>query len=299
MAASQEPVAAPGIASRLKRTLASGNHHDVEFAVGRQFGEAKKLQAHKLLLSISSDIFDRMFYGSLSEKCDAPINVPDILPDAFLNMLSFVYTDTVKSLTINNVVQTMFCAEKYNMQPLFDLCSEFIIGQLNVDNCLTVLQSVKQLGADAVVEKCLEMVDTNSDTVLQSQQFLEIDNSNTLQLIMARDTLSAAENLIYAAVEKWAVNGCRIRDVDPTPANRREMLRPALYCVRFPQMLDIQLADGPVKTGLLYFDELRNIYRFTHATEKPLLISPPKLAVPSSTWQLSRLEKQCFSNTRK
>ncbi|XP_055357390.1 kelch-like protein 38, partial [Paramacrobiotus metropolitanus] len=105
----------------------------------------------------------------------------------------FVYTDTVTSLTVDNVAQTMYCTEKYNIPALFDLCSEFIIGQLTVDNCLTVLQSVQHLNADNVVEKCLEMVDTNSATVLQSQQFREI---------YSNDTLFADEHLIYAAVEK-------------------------------------------------------------------------------------------------
>ncbi|XP_055330153.1 BTB/POZ domain-containing protein 6-like [Paramacrobiotus metropolitanus] len=272
MSTSQEPVAATGIISRLKRALASGDHHDVEFSVGRQFGEAKTLQAHKWLLSISSDVFNRQFYGSLPEKCDFPIDVPDILPDAFLNMLSFLYTDTVENLNVDNVAPTMYCADKYNIQPLLDLCSEFIIGQLTVDNCLTVLQSVRHL--NAVVEKCLEMVDTNSDTVLQSQHFLEIDSSETLCMVVSRNTLSADEHLIYAAVEKWAANASNLRDLDPSPANRREVLGPALYCIRYPQMSDVQLTDGPLKSGLLYLDEMRDIYRYKHATEKPAIAFP-------------------------
>ncbi|XP_055357389.1 uncharacterized protein LOC129602407 [Paramacrobiotus metropolitanus] len=199
MPAIQEKLAATGVVSRLRSTLATGNYYDVEFSVGRQFGAPKFLRAHKLLLSISSDVFVRMFYGNLPDKCESPIDVPEIPPDVFLNMLSFVYTDAVQSLTVDNVIPTMHCAEKYNIPPLFDLCSEFIIRQLNVDNCLTVLQSVIHLDAGVVVEKCREILDTHSLPVLQPPQFPEMDNGTKLRMMVARNTLSAARHLIHAA----------------------------------------------------------------------------------------------------
>ncbi|XP_055350803.1 BTB/POZ domain-containing protein 6-like [Paramacrobiotus metropolitanus] len=76
------------IADCMKEMLARGESSDVQFAIGRSYGAAQVFPAHKLIMSARSNVFHQMFYGALPEKCTAPIDIPDILPDAFANMLS-------------------------------------------------------------------------------------------------------------------------------------------------------------------------------------------------------------------
>ncbi|XP_055355081.1 BTB/POZ domain-containing protein 1-like [Paramacrobiotus metropolitanus] len=65
------------------RMLKSGDLSDVQFSVGRDFGPPKNFSAHKFVLSSASDVFYTMFNGSLPEKCDVPIVLPDIPPEGF------------------------------------------------------------------------------------------------------------------------------------------------------------------------------------------------------------------------
>jgi len=60
--------------------------HDVKFLVGDP-PSAKLLSAHKLILAMSSAVFEAMLYGPLSNAQEEVINIPDVDPTAFNQML--------------------------------------------------------------------------------------------------------------------------------------------------------------------------------------------------------------------
>ncbi|XP_055353470.1 BTB/POZ domain-containing protein 6-B-like [Paramacrobiotus metropolitanus] len=255
------------ISQRWKKVLARSELSDVEFAVGRQFGEVKIFRAHKLTLSVSSDVFHTMFYGSLPQGTDTAIDIPDVPPDAFSNMLSFIYAGAVENMRQENAVPTLYCADKYDLPWLAEACTDFILGQLKPDNCLVYLENALRWTPqyDALLEACWDVVDASSGAVFQSEHFSSLERS-TLEAILQRNTLSAVENVIYTAVERWAAAACARKNLSPCPKNRRRMLGPALFLVRFPLLTDSQLADGPVKNGLLHPKETCKIFQRKHST---------------------------------
>ncbi|XP_055348236.1 BTB/POZ domain-containing protein 2-like [Paramacrobiotus metropolitanus] len=127
---------------------------------------------------------------------------------------------------------------------------------------------------DSIVEKCLVLVDLNSAAILQSTEFTDI-SQDTLQKILKRDTLSAEENEIYLAAERWAEAACARNALDASGANRRQMLGDALCLVRFPLLTGTQLADGPGKSGLLSEGELLSVLLYQNATVKPQNLAFP------------------------
>ncbi|XP_055357300.1 BTB/POZ domain-containing protein 6-B-like [Paramacrobiotus metropolitanus] len=261
----------------LQHILASGEMSDVQFAVGRKHGPVQIFSAHKFVLSLTSDVFYTMFNGGLAESGDSPISIPEILPDAFANMLKFLYTRSLNGeLTEDNVFQTMYCADKYNLPLLLELCLKFVNTHLKADNCLMFLEKAKHSMLECTagfVDNCLVFIDAHGSAVLQSEQFSAVGR-DILEMVVQRSTLSADENIVYTAVEKWSVNACVRDNLEPSPTSRREMLGPALFLVRFPLLSDAQLANGPVKSGLLLDSELREIYRFKHSDTKPSLPFP-------------------------
>ncbi|XP_055348196.1 BTB/POZ domain-containing protein 6-like [Paramacrobiotus metropolitanus] len=264
---------ASGIINCIKQTLLSGKFSDVQFSVGRHFGPVKIFAAHKYILSIRSTVFHTMFHGSMPEKCDEYIDIPDFLPDAFANMLSYMYTDTVDHLTQDNVFPTISCADKYDLPQLTAICSEFVILHLKLTNCLNTLCQAVQCGADGVVENCLRMVDVHSEVILRSDEFTSL-SPDVLHTILKRNALSAGEYDIYLAVERWAAAACARDGIDPTAANRRQVLGEALFLVRFPLLTNHELADGPGKSGLLSEAQILGIFMHQFATVKPPLPFP-------------------------
>ncbi|XP_055353468.1 BTB/POZ domain-containing protein 1-like [Paramacrobiotus metropolitanus] len=260
------------IANRWKNALASRELTDVEFAVGRQCGGAKTIRAHRLILSMSSDVFHTMFNGSLTERVGAAIDIPDIPPNAFDNMLCYIYTGSVDDLKPENVLQTLYCADKYDLPWLAELSTDFVLDQLKPDNCLMYLANALRWtpDCDPVLEKCWGVVDESTVAVLQSDYFVQLDRAQ-LELLLRRDALSAEEHAVYTAVEKWATAACDRKNLASTPSNRRRMLGTALFRVRFPLMTDAQLFCGPAKTGLLNPKEVCQIGQHKHDPAAPLM----------------------------
>ncbi|XP_055350055.1 BTB/POZ domain-containing protein 3-like isoform X2 [Paramacrobiotus metropolitanus] len=241
-----------GIRSFLNAALTSGDLSDVQFAVGRDYGISKIFAAHRNILSMRSPVFRTMFYGSLPEKCDGAIDVPDVHPDAFANML------------------------RYDIPLLTEHCSRFIFGDLNAGSCLTYLENAVKWRADEFVDPCLMVVDAYGESILRFKRFIQIERK-MLEMILRRSSLRASENAIYVAVEKWATAACTRNNEEPTAANRRRILGEVLFLVRFPLMSDTELLDGPATSGLLLEAELLDIYRHKHATmqpEIPFLVEP-------------------------
>ncbi|XP_055347910.1 BTB/POZ domain-containing protein 2-like [Paramacrobiotus metropolitanus] len=200
----------------------------------------------------------------------------------FLDAAQYMYTgSTQDSLRVGNVWQTIYCADKYNLPMLMDMCLQFIRSQLKDDNCLAYLENVKLFAHGCVaafVEKCLETVDASTTAILQSKQFLAI-RQDTLVMLLQRNSLSAEENTIYTAVEKytgftWSAEACRKNNLEPSDDNRRQMLGAALFLVRFPLLTDSELVNGPAKSGLLLDSELLAIYKYKNAVTKPPLVFP-------------------------
>ncbi|XP_055350911.1 BTB/POZ domain-containing protein 2-like isoform X1 [Paramacrobiotus metropolitanus] len=272
-----------GISNLLQHVLASGQISDVKFAVGHEHGTVRVFSAHKFILSLNSDVFDAMFNGELAESATEPIKIPEILPEAFAVMLQYMYSgSTERHLQTENLFQTIYCADKYNLPMLLEACLKFARSQLKIDNCLMFLDYVNRFMHNAAtgvfVEKRLAMVDASATTIFQSDEFAAI-GQDTLTMLLQRDTLLADEHTIYTAVERWAAETCRRNKLEVSGVNRRKMLGIAVFHVRFPLLTDSQLASGPVKNGLLLESEVVALYQYKHTMPNrlcPFLLSHEK-----------------------
>ncbi|XP_055355080.1 BTB/POZ domain-containing protein 2-like [Paramacrobiotus metropolitanus] len=148
----------------------------------------------------------------------------------------------------------MQCADKYDLPLLTDFCLDFVLKDLTgngrADRCLLHMDNALTwaVGIEGVVENCLHFVDVHCRGVLQSERFAELQPS-TLRLILERDTLFAEESLICRAVDRWTVAVCTRSNLEPSPANRREVLGELFYLIRFPLMTVSQLTDLPPNSG--------------------------------------------------
>ncbi|XP_055344643.1 BTB/POZ domain-containing protein 3-like [Paramacrobiotus metropolitanus] len=254
-----------------KNLLLCEDTSDVRFRVGRDYGAVKIFPAHRVIMG-RSPVFHTMFYGSLPDKRKAPISIPDVLPEAFSNMLSFIYTDAVQTLTKDNVFPTLGCADKYDLPLLVAMCTDFVLKDLTISNCLDILDDAVHYDsvAPSILEECLYLIDESPKLIWESEQFSAIGHE-ALRTILQRDTLTASEDRIWLSVDKWAENMCTRRNLDSSAASRREILGQTLFLIRFPLLTSGELLDGPVKRGLLLKSEERDIFHHKNAAIKPQL----------------------------
>ncbi|CAL4240670.1 unnamed protein product, partial [Meganyctiphanes norvegica] len=95
-------------------------------------GLHQPLKVHRLVLSMSSSVFEAMLFGTLAEG-DA-IELPDDPVDAFRWMLNYMYTGEREISSVDLCVQIYQLANKYMVKDLVDLCSQYLLTNVSAVN---------------------------------------------------------------------------------------------------------------------------------------------------------------------
>ncbi|KAL3078330.1 hypothetical protein niasHT_032736 [Heterodera trifolii] len=211
----------------LKLMLSTGEYADVHLLVGD--GDAKELvPAHKLILKHASDVFEAMFRfdakKELGEKANCPVvEVPDVEATAFKVMLSFIYTEDLSELNGDNTMAVLYAAKKYNIPRL--VCASLQIPFSELRNVFFALAQARLFDLEDYVNNCLAYIDKNADILLKSDAFLQID-----------------QNLLSE--------------------NRRQMLGPALFKIRFPLFSKEDFSEKIVPFGILTTIEVMGVEQY-------------------------------------
>ncbi|KAL3112493.1 hypothetical protein niasHT_018699 [Heterodera trifolii] len=241
----------------VKHLLSTGEDADVYFLL---------LPAHKLILKHASDVFEAMFRfdakKEFSEFASAnyPVEVTDVEPAAFKVMLSFIYTGELAELNGDNAMAVLYAAKKYNIPSLVDASLQIPISELR--NVFLAYALAKLYELENFAYHCLFYIDENADTLFKSEEFLQIDQKLLCE-IFGRDELQIREEIsIWNAALHWADAKCRQNCIERSAENRRAVLGPALFKIRFPLFSKEDFSEKIVPSGVLSKGEVIAINHF-------------------------------------
>ncbi|KAH7715425.1 BTB/POZ domain-containing protein 6-A [Aphelenchoides avenae] len=98
--------------------------------------EVEVVLAHKLILSLASDVFKAMFYGDLPKE-DVVI-VPDTTSGTFRTFLKFVYTGKLE-VDYEDAFDLLYLAKKYQTMDLLAAIASYLEQNTNGANILFAL----------------------------------------------------------------------------------------------------------------------------------------------------------------
>lgn len=135
---------------RYEQLLRSEKYYDCVFHVG-----TATLKCHKLILAAASPVFEAMFYGPIREK-KQEIEILDISPDIFYDLLSYIYTGLVnfEKLSIEETIELYYGAEKYLLTDLISNCLVAIKRKLRFANILPALELSICMNLQGLLEIC-------------------------------------------------------------------------------------------------------------------------------------------------
>jgi speckle-type POZ protein len=124
-----------GLSNHLEELFNSMQSSDVIFKV-----RGRDCPAHKSILVDRSDVFAAMFQHSMEENLTNQIEIEDIEPEVFQELLRFIYTGKVPLEKLETMVADLFiAADKYVMNELKMKCENYMRNQMSPDNCIVLL----------------------------------------------------------------------------------------------------------------------------------------------------------------
>ncbi|XP_013188807.1 BTB/POZ domain-containing protein 2 [Amyelois transitella] len=200
---------------RVKKLLVSYEWSDCRFSVS-----GKDFKAHKLILGISSPVFEAMFYGPLSTDHDVVIT--DIEPGIFQLLLNYIYTDNVEIISIEQAFELLYASRKYLLEHLSEMCIAYIKENISIDNVIEILNYPEYLQDKQLISSSLNLFCQHAYHLIHENEMLL--SSEYLKLILERDRINVMEKDLIKHVFEWSQYICKLNNMACTLENRRKIL---------------------------------------------------------------------------
>ncbi len=262
----------PTISERCKFMFNNDLFSDVKFVVPKVNEESESKQvipAHKFVLSISSPVFEAMFYGELAETGDS-IELPDCEYESLLELFRFMYSDEVH-LSGSNVMGVLYLAKKYIVPSLVDKCTKYLQDHLDPSNVLSILPFAQKYEVKKLVDQCWEVIDKETEETVKSDGFVTIERS-LLEAVVERDTLNIEEIELFKAVNLWATKKCEEQGLSRDGSEKRRILGERIVKgVRFPVMTQHEFAGVVLDCKILTQDEAFSVVKYFNSIPDTLV----------------------------
>lgn len=266
--------------SCIARFLQTKHLTDVTFTFT---GHVKVLEAHRLILSMRSEVFEAMLFGPMSTTDDAVV-IEDIDPSIFEMLLSYIYTDDVE-ITVDDVMPCLYAARKYMLDGLVRLCADFLSQHITEENVCLIHQQACLYQLDQLSARCFAYIIKKAKQLFDRDSLLDLP-VESIHNILTDEQLFTDELSNFQLLMKWSQHHCTSQELTPTGPKRREVLGEALFDVRFPLMTAEEFANFVAPTDVLTKDEQLQMYFFL-ITKKTVsdgsvagFISVPRLSSP-------------------
>ena len=234
----------------------------------------KVIPAHKFVLSISSPVFEAMFYGELAETRDL-IELPDCEFECLLELFRYLYSDEV-NLSGSNVMGVLYLAKKYMVPSLAVKCAEYLQDNLDPSNVFSILPHAQKYEEKNLVERCWEVIDDQAEEAVKSDGFATIERC-LLEEVVERDTLIIEEVELFKAVNLWATKKCEERGLTTDGNEKRKILGERIVKgIRFPIMKEHDFAAVVLDCKVLTPDEALSVFKFFNSVPGSPLGFPEK-----------------------
>ena len=251
---------------------------DVKFVVCGTNGESESkrrkqvIPAHKFILSISSPVFEAMFYGELAETRDT-IELPDCEHDSLLELFRYMYSDVVK-LNESNVMRVLYLAKKYIVPSLTDKCIKYLQTELDSSDVFSILQQAQKFEEKNLADQCWKVIDKQTGEAVKSRGF-ETTERSLLEHVVDRDTLNIKKVELFKAVNLWATQRCEEQGLSTDGSEKRRIIGERIVKgIRFPVMTQHEFADVVLDSKILTPDECFTIVKYLNSIRKNLVGFP-------------------------
>uniref|UniRef100_A0A8C5H7W5 BTB (POZ) domain containing 17b n=1 Tax=Gouania willdenowi TaxID=441366 RepID=A0A8C5H7W5_GOUWI len=241
------------LVNRMENLLTLGNGSDVTLRVQTILtDEVKVIQAHSLVLTLQSDVFEDLLLNRnssavvLRETADCAA--------VFDKFIRYLYSGDI-SVRLDQAISLHKLASKYRVSVLQQGLTQYMIQHLSSDSPTGHVVSwytyALQIMDLTLQESCLQYLSWNLTSVLQSGEWGSISEDLLLSLLQRSDLILQNELELYEALESWISQN--------KPASTT--VETALKAVRYGMIPPQQLFRLQKQSALMqrYYETIRDL----------------------------------------
>ena len=138
----------------------------------------KEYKAHRAILIARSSVFAAMFVHETAEKQTGIVTIPDCEPESFGEFLEFLYSGKLENPSCNSALHLYETSDKYNVQELKKLCSEFLTENLTVEIFCRVIIMADKYGDTNLLSAAQRFFNRNLGKVLVTSEWECLTKTN-------------------------------------------------------------------------------------------------------------------------
>ena len=157
---------------------------DAKYSDFRISADGSTFPIHKSIVGPQSEYFDAMFFSAMKEQYLHEATVEGIAKDIIAHILDFFYSGTIE-ITSSNVYEMMKAANYLNISAIKTFCTEFLLEEVALENCLALKRFSKSYDLNDVSEKVDNFIEKHFGSVINSDEFktLEFDEVKSVLLL--------------------------------------------------------------------------------------------------------------------
>ncbi|GIY28619.1 protein roadkill [Caerostris darwini] len=97
------------------------------------------IPAHKAVLCARSPVFAAMFTAQMKENTENKVHITDVEEPILRAMLVHIYTGKTEDLNVASAGDLLFAADKYQLEDLKQVCSDYLKENMTLENVLNTL----------------------------------------------------------------------------------------------------------------------------------------------------------------
>ncbi|XP_058446293.1 BTB/POZ domain-containing protein 3-like isoform X1 [Malaya genurostris] len=265
------------VLSRMQFLLDTTKWTDCQFLVGQE-PNIETFDAHKLILSLASPVFETMFHGALAEPGNVPIRIVDVKPEVFRKLLQYMYTDKINPDSFD-VFMIYLAAQKYMLSQAKEQCIAYLAKHIDLSNVFDLYDFATFHDEPVLIQSCQSVMIQRTDELLRDPSFLDIKLSTFIMILNQKNLNISSELYLFKALKAYAIkhgltrtdhsnqeNDQSIDSAEGSPGEKVERMKlnpkkptidDALYRIRFLTLPPQELAPELIATnGLLTLPEI-------------------------------------------
>ena len=169
--------------------------------------KGEEFQAHKIVLAAASPFFLSLLESQMKERTEDVIKIElqEATAPVMEQVLAYVYTGNA-SLTKENSHNLIATADFLLLPGLEAMAENFLKRHLTVENCVSNYYFAEKYQCCGLKEESCKMINENFRKVMETADFLGLDENQVMYWVSSDDVIVEAEEDIFEGIIQWVLH---------------------------------------------------------------------------------------------